>query len=441
MGKRSAASPDGRTAAAKAKTENLLQCAFRRGAASPVLSSFEAWKETVLKESTRAYYTQRSDFWMQSLWEKAKVCAAHSLAEDFLIQTTSIPEGKTPWAFNPKEICAVFDTFVQEKSGAAAESSPASEGAGTTATAATVAEPPLQSDADTIATGSPIKDSFMDVAEEKHPSLEPTAAVKDTGAGEKDEPVATTQTDVDMLTGKSESHVGGDAASEATLPHVEVGMPSIEAETQVDDMPTGKSENHADGDAASQATLPHVDVGMPSIEAEAHAEVAADCDGGDLIKPTGQHTGEDEAAPTQSNVSTDAGIRPAGAPRWEQCDSDQLDKLAQIAVDVCLKDDRFQKHIAMVMEHEGLTETEWKFGDPNGDPISDLFNYREWLEDHKMEVQPEIRSALDTWDELEEIRLQKAAAAMDLSAKKSEAAPASQRLEDVQGYLQLVIDG
>lgn len=119
MGKRGAAtSPCKPQPAAKARAS--LQAAFARSARDQVTPDifsldYEGWKLAVINQSSRQYYAQRTDGWMRALWEKAKANAGHDLAGAFLQSTHSVPAGKTPWVYNPKEICTIFETFVKER--------------------------------------------------------------------------------------------------------------------------------------------------------------------------------------------------------------------------------------------------------------------------------------------------------------------------------------
>lgn len=90
-------------------TDLLMRGSTASARPDSAFPEFCQWKKRVISES-RSLYSQRSDSWMEALYNRAKECADHPLAGQF-IQQHGKP-GKTPWMWNPKDQCDKFETYL-----------------------------------------------------------------------------------------------------------------------------------------------------------------------------------------------------------------------------------------------------------------------------------------------------------------------------------------
>ena len=485
MGKRAAATPPGHSQPV-AKARASLQAAFARAAKDQVTPDiftldYEGWKLAVINQS-RQYYAQRTDGWMRALWIKTKGAAGHTLAGAFLQDTWHVPTEKTPWVYNPKETYTAFEAYLDEKNAVGMAQTSVGPAVDQTATSAVVGSEPrptpehVEKDVGTASDAQPI-DHDSSKPEKSEPEMtDASASAKpieqnDTAASAK--PEAAEQEMVDAAaSAESKGDTADSARPDAAASAESQGdmAPSVKPEEAKQEMVDAAASAELKGDMA--ASVKPEEAKQEMVDAAASAESKDDMAAS--VKPDeANEEMVDAAASAESKGDMAASVKPeeakmvdaaataesieqksdmdmdlelkgsASAAAFGAAGSDQpaqtapigggddqvkLDRLVVDAVAACMQNEHLASHIETLREDEALGAEDWTFADRDGDQLSDLFTFREWLEDRKLEVPSPLAAALDLWEELEEKRL-------SACHREEQAAPALNEADSKEGLI------
>ena len=354
MGKRGAGSAADGKPAAKART---IGAAFDRAKQRPLgFPDFDAWRPRVIAES-RAYYGNRSEQWMKTMWEKVKDYSEHSLSQRFFEESLPIPFDKTAWIHNPKETCDKFEAWLKANGLAAA---PVGEEVSAAESSPVVPVPPLP-EASPAPTGKQTLREAVVAPEWKTLESAAIAACK------------------------------ADELFELYVNQVRLNEGLTQKDWQFAD-PAGDLLCDLNGFKAfliarRQPVPPELDAALTWWQTHVEGGVEK-LEGSDVkMQPTDATDEGATLAPLEALQATTAAA--VDTPEWKALES--------AALAACKAHDLLETHCAVVVQKEGFTQKDWQFADPAGDLLCDLQDFKAFLTARRQPVPPELDAALTWW--------------------------------------------